>query len=86
MAINYISISLGKKNQLLFKSQSYLIYVYGCLPACMSICIPYMPGAFRGQKRVLNHLELELQITVSCHIGARIRSGASGKAVTALNC
>lgn len=29
-----------------------------------------MPGAYRGQKRVLELLELELEMVVSHHVGA----------------
>lgn len=36
-----------------------------CLHACL--CIPYVPGALVGQKRVKNSLELELSIVVSQH-------------------
>ena len=39
------------------------------LPVCMSMhtCVPGDP---RGQKRELDHLEQELQIAVSCRVGA----------------
>lgn len=29
-----------------------------------------MPGAHRGQKRVLDRMELELEVVVSCHVTA----------------
>lgn len=34
-----------------------------CLYVCL--CITYMPGALGGQERVMDTLELELQILVS---------------------
>lgn len=39
------------------------------LPACM-FCSPYVCTAYRGQKRLLDLLELELMV-VSCHVGTR---------------
>lgn len=33
------------------------------------ICVPYMPGALRDQKRELDLLELELQMVVNLHVG-----------------
>jgi hypothetical protein len=38
-------------------------------PACVSVCY-CMPGACGGQKRVLDALELELEMVVSCHMGS----------------
>lgn len=40
-----------------------------CLHVCL--CIPYVPGAHVGQKRVKSSLELELRVVVSQHNGAR---------------
>ena len=37
----------------------------GVLPACMSMHYVHIPGALRGQKRVLDPLRLELQLVVS---------------------
>lgn len=34
------------------------------------MCAMYMPDACRGQKRMLSLLEMELQMTVSCHEGS----------------
>ena len=36
----------------------------------VSACMFYMSGAYRGQKRALDPLELELQTVVNCHMGA----------------
>lgn len=46
---------------------------------------PVCAGAFRGQNRILNLLELELQLVVSCltwELGNDL--GSSGKAASAL--
>lgn len=43
-------------------------YVSGCL-ACLYVVHHGMPGAHRGQKRVLDPLELELQTVVKHHVG-----------------
>lgn len=43
-----------------------------CLCACL--CTTFMSGASRGQKRTSDPLELELQIPVNCHVGARNRT------------
>ena len=39
-----------------------------CLPVRM--CTMYEPGACRGQKGALDPQEPELQMLVSCHVGA----------------
>lgn len=38
------------------------------LPMCMSVCT-WVPGPCQDQKRVLDRLELELQMPVSCDVG-----------------
>lgn len=40
----------------------------GVLPVCLSTIVP---GALGGQKRAPDCLELELQMVVSCPVGAR---------------
>ena len=47
----------------------YLLYLHVCL------CIMCMPGACRSQKRALDALELEVQMAVSCHVGAGVEAG-----------
>jgi hypothetical protein len=47
---------------------SFVFYVYG-YSAFIYICVPRVPGALQGKKRVLNHLELELPTVVSHHLG-----------------
>lgn len=43
---------------------------------CMSVCLPMclytvcMPGVHKGQKRALDPLKLDLQMTVNFHVGA----------------
>ena len=50
-----------------------------------------MPSAFGGQKRVLDPLELGIQVVVSCHVGAGnkrvwgIRPQSSGRVASVLN-
>ena len=39
------------------------------LPAFMSISHIYIYIVLQGQNRVLNALELELELTVKCHVG-----------------
>lgn len=34
------------------------------------LCTIYVPGAYKGQKRMLDSLELELQVVGSYHVGA----------------
>lgn len=34
------------------------------------MCVTYVPGSYGGQKRVLNLLELELQMVESCDVAA----------------
>jgi hypothetical protein len=42
-----------------------LLYVHVCR---YTMCVP---GAHRGQKRVLDPLALELEMVVNCHVSAR---------------
>lgn len=41
--------------------------MHECLYVC--ICNTYVPGASGGQKKVLNLLEVALQVVVNCHGG-----------------
>ena len=49
----------------------------------MSIFTVYVTGALRGQKRILNPLQLELEI-MSQHVGAGIEPGSSRRIAGAL--
>lgn len=49
---------------LFFKKTSTLFHVTGCF-ICIYVCI-----LCRGQRRALNHQELEFQETVNYHVGA----------------
>lgn len=40
------------------------------MPACPYVCTMYMPGALRGQKKVLDPLKLKLQMVMSQYVGA----------------
>jgi hypothetical protein len=46
------------------------ISVYDCLPVCIDRYIMCISGTHGSQKTVLILLELELQMVVSCHVGA----------------
>ena len=52
---------------------------------CIYVCVLQMCIAFRGPKRVLNLLGLELQAVVSHHVGAGNRACPFVKALRALN-
>jgi hypothetical protein len=52
------------------------MYVY-------TMCVPGICG---GQKRVPSHLETELQIVESCHVGTVNRTQALGTAASILSC
>lgn len=60
-------------------------YVYVCL-ACVCICMwtTCMPGAQRGQKRVVNLLEVELRMVMSYHMGTGTEPNSSARAVSVL--
>ena len=47
----------------------FFFNVYKCLPASMS-ANPVSAWCLPSPKEVLSHLELELQMSVSCHVGA----------------
>jgi hypothetical protein len=53
--------------------------MYGCF-AYMYVCVRYMCAWYQ---RVLDPLELELQIVLSCHAGIELR--VSGRAADTLN-
>lgn len=42
--------------------------LYGCF-ACIYVCVPFECSSHRGQKRVSDLLEMELQMVVKCHVG-----------------
>jgi hypothetical protein len=50
-----------------------LFYVFDVLLA-LCLCAKCVTGACGGQKRTLDLLDLELLMTVSCHVGARNRT------------
>jgi hypothetical protein len=59
---------------MLFK---WLLYLYGsffCPQACL--CFVCISGACGGEERVLDPLELELPVVVSCHTGTGIQTCA----------
>jgi hypothetical protein len=63
----FITSCLNKKQK---KICLFLFYVYECL-TCMFVCIPcvrLVSGG--GQREVLDLVELELQMVVSCQVGA----------------
>ena len=50
-----------------------------CLYVCL--CTLCVPDACGGQKKVSDLLDLELQMIVSCHVGAESRSSAGAARV-----
>lgn len=56
------------------------------LSVCM--CTTYVPAACEGQKRMSEHLELELQSVMSSHVTMwvlRLKWGSSERTASALN-
>lgn len=49
--------------------KSFLFYVYGCF-SCIYMCAPCKGLIYKGQKREMDLLGLELQLVMSCHEGA----------------
>lgn len=62
----------------------YLLSFYTYKGICLRICLSTtcVSGAHGVQKMALNHLQLELQIVVSCHVGAGVEPRSSTRAVT----
>ena len=58
--------TLPHLHELLFCLLKEHVWVF-CLHVCCGIM--YVPDAGGGQKRVLDHLELESQTVVSCRVG-----------------
>lgn len=52
---------------------------------CTCLCGMYMPIVCRDQK-ALYHLELELQVVMSCHVDSGTKPESSGRAVSGLSC
>lgn len=55
-----------------FDLVSHIYYEYrcsACMYVCMRVCLctPCVPGVYRGQKRTLDALELELQMVENYH-------------------
>lgn len=57
--------------------------MHGCV-ALMSVCTVFVTGVLRGQTRILNPLQLELEIA-SQHVGVGFEPGSSGRIAGALN-
>lgn len=49
------------------------------------VCIPHMYRALGGQDRVLDALDLELQMAVTCHVGAGDQTRSSVRTASAVN-
>lgn len=65
-------------------SKKLFIYFLFCLWKCL--CTISMVGAFRSQKRALEPLGLELQISVSPEVDGGNRTWISESTASALNC
>lgn len=50
-----------------------------CMSLYIHMCTICIPGAWSGHKRVLDHLELDLQIIISHYMGAQNETQVSGK-------
>lgn len=59
----------------------FSFYVYKCL-ACMCACASC--SAYSGQKRVLDHLDLQFQRVASHHMGVGPELGSSARAASTL--
>lgn len=46
------------------------MYDFICVSVFACVCVPGVCSAHRDQERVLDLRELELQVVVSCHVGA----------------
>jgi uncharacterized membrane protein len=62
----------------------YFMYI-GVFPASISMHTACVPGTLRGQKRMLDTLELQLQTVVSLYLSSRTKPGTCGRAASALN-
>ena len=62
----------------------YFYLVYECVPACV-VCAPRAWSAGGGQNTVSDPQELELQMIVSHHMGARNQTRSFARAVSALD-
>ena len=51
---------------------SFLKDYFMCMTVCLHVylCAVCLPGACRDQKRVSDTLEEDVQVVVSCHVGA----------------
>lgn len=68
----------------LFKNDLFFnVCVYKCF-ACIFVCVLHvcLVPPTQGYKRVSDSLELELQMTVSCHVDARNQPRSSARTAT----
>lgn len=63
----------------------FVFYVYECFACIYYMSTTHMCSACRGQKRVLDPLELQLQIFVDHHMGAGNQTWVFGKITSAIN-
>jgi hypothetical protein len=61
---------LRKWTKSYFKKITHFYFMYIEYIPCMRICASHAFSEFSGQKRVLDTLELELQMVASCHVSA----------------
>jgi hypothetical protein len=63
---------------------SNFLFYFTCMTVCLPVylCTTQMPGTYGGQNGMSNLLELKLQVTLSCLVGAK----SSVRASNALNC
>lgn len=63
----------------------YVFHVWMYIYVCMCVCVPCLHSACGRQKGASKHLELELQMVLSCHWLLGTVSGSSAKLVKLLS-
>lgn len=74
----------SKSNSMAY-AYAFLLLFYMCYACNICLHTTCVPGMYRDQKRVLDSLELKLQMVVSHHVDSGNRTWVSGTTVTALN-
>lgn len=59
------------------------VCIYRCSD-CLCVCVPHVCSGHRGQERMMDPLELELQIVVGYPVDVGNQTRPSGRAASAL--
>jgi hypothetical protein len=75
------------KNSFLFCFKDvFILILYTSVYLIVCMCTTFVPGAHRGQKKVMISLELELPMITNCHVSEGTEPGSFRRAAIAPKC